>query len=470
MIRKAFGTLLVMSLLPAAARAQALLPADGIDLSQVPVYNSPGDVASWPITTAITEIHMRPSSDPLAGLSLVFSGQQTWPNYLPPGWTGPLQYTVWAVWYANGQWSAAGIIQMWAGRPSTGAPILTDFARNWIYSPRWGPGWGHQPVVGEQMGFFVTAGDARGVGTVTSVRERSNVVMVSLPANDTGDFTFPATRTQPHRTMDFDGDGRTDIALFRPSNGTWYIGLSSTLSSVSVQFGNGSDIPVPGDYDGDGKTDVAVFRPSNGTWYVWLSSTQMGATIQFGNGSDIPVPGDYDGDGKTDFAVLRPATGVWYLWLSGSQSGATYQWADLGDVPVPADYDGDGKTDVAVFRPLTGTWYVLQSSTLTGISAQFGNGADIPVPRDYDGDGKADIAVFRPSNGTWYAILSSTRSSITVPFGSGGDIPVPGDYDGDGKADLVVFRPSNGTWYGWMSKTQTGVSVVFGNGADLPLR
>jgi hypothetical protein len=40
------------------------------------------------------------------------------------------------------------------------------------------------------MGFFVTAGNARGVGEVTSVRERSNVVFVSLPAGDVGDFDF----------------------------------------------------------------------------------------------------------------------------------------------------------------------------------------------------------------------------------------------------------------------------------------
>jgi hypothetical protein len=159
-------------------------------LSQAAVYNSPADIASWPITTKITHVQMRPSGDPAAGVALTFSAQGSWPGYTPPGWSGSVQYTVWAVVNINGRWYTSGFIEMWAGRPSTGAPILSDFARNWAYDARWGPMMGHQPVPGEQMGFFVSAGDARGSGGTTSVRERSNVVIVSLPAGDYGDFGF----------------------------------------------------------------------------------------------------------------------------------------------------------------------------------------------------------------------------------------------------------------------------------------
>jgi hypothetical protein len=49
---------------------------------------------------------------------------------------------------------------------------------------------GYQPHAGEQMGFFVSAGNARGFGGVSSVRERSNVVLVALPAGDNGSFSF----------------------------------------------------------------------------------------------------------------------------------------------------------------------------------------------------------------------------------------------------------------------------------------
>src|SRR5262249_6234640 len=152
----------------------------------------------WPVTTPINTLVMRPTGDPNAGLTFSFPAQQRWPDYVPPGWDGPLQYTVWAGVFVNGQWHVAGFIQMWRGRASTGAPILTDFATNWAYDPgRWGPMAGHHPQVGESMLFFVTAGNARGVTGVTSVRERSNVVMVSLPANDTGSFSFPTTPPPP---------------------------------------------------------------------------------------------------------------------------------------------------------------------------------------------------------------------------------------------------------------------------------
>ena len=87
--------------------------------------------------------------------------------------------------YINGQWVTSGFIQFWRGRDNTGAPILPlscGFPVNWAYDTRWGPMNGYRPAVGERWGFFVTAGDARNQGGVTSLRERSNVVVVDLPA------------------------------------------------------------------------------------------------------------------------------------------------------------------------------------------------------------------------------------------------------------------------------------------------
>jgi hypothetical protein len=163
---------------------------DMLNLSSVNVYNSPSDIASWPITTKITRLDMQNSGGSSPGLTFTFSALNTWPNTIPPGFTGGIQYTVWAVVKVGGQWNTSGFIEMWQGRGATGAPILSDFAKNWAYDSRWGPMAGYQPQAGEQMGFFVSAGDARGNLKPTSVRERSNVVLVNLPANDSGSFGF----------------------------------------------------------------------------------------------------------------------------------------------------------------------------------------------------------------------------------------------------------------------------------------
>jgi hypothetical protein len=268
---------------------------------------------------------------------------------------------------------------------------------------------------------------------------------------------------------DFDGDGKADIAVFRPSTGAWYTVQSGSGNGTVYAWGGSGDIPVAGDYDGDGKADIAVFRPSTGVWYVVLSSTGTGVTYTWGASGDIPVPGDYDADGRTDIAVFRPSTGVWYIVLSNTGTGVTYTWGGTGDVPVASDYDGDGKTDVAVFRPSTGVWYIIRSSTSTGVTSTWGGSGDIPVPGDYDGDGKADIAVFRPSTGVWYIVLSGSGMGLAYTWGGTGDIPVAGDYDGDGKTDIAVFRPSTGVWYIVRSSTSLGFTYAWGGGGDIPI-
>ena len=223
--------------------------------------------------------------------------------------------------------------------------------------------------------------------------------------------------------VDFDGDGDTDIAVFRPSSGDWYVAGGNPVART---WGNSTDMPAVGDYDGDGKADMTVYRPSSGVWYVNRSSGGI-TTMNWGLSTDVPVAADYDGDGRTDIAVYRPSSGTWYVNRS-SGGFTTTTWGIATDLPVPGDYDGDGKIDIAVYRPSSGAWYVNRSSG-GFTTTTWGLATDVPVAGDYDGDGRADIAVYRASSGVWY-VNRSSGGFTTTNWGLSTDVPVilrPGD-------------------------------------------
>jgi len=273
----------------------------------------------------------------------------------------------------------------------------------------------------------------------------------------------------PRSRADFDGDGRTDVSVFRPSEGNWYL-QRSTAGFAALTWGISTDKLVPGDYDGDGKTDVAIFRadadPANSDFYILNSSNGTVSGLSWGVPGDIPMAGDYDGDGRTDVAVYRPSDNTWYI-IRSTAGFISARFGAPGDVPLLMD--PNASSNLAVYRPGNNTWYI--AATLVDPAHHFnaipwGQAGDMLVPADYDGDDRDDIAVFRPSNGTWYVRRSSGGTLFASQWGTNGDVPVPGDYDGDGRDDLAVYR--GGTWY--LNRSTAGFSgVQFGVASDVPV-
>ncbi len=238
-------------------------------------------------------------------------------------------------------------------------------------------------------------------------------------------------------TADYDGDGTSDIAVFRPFTGLWAVkGLTR------FYFGRAGDIPVPGDYAGDGTSDFAVFRSASGLWAV------RGVTRAYlGQAEDLAVPGDYAGTGSAGFAVFRPSSGLWTI-----RNLTREYFGRPGDLPVPFT-SGSGKKEMVVFRRDNGLWAV------RGVTrAYFGRNGDLPVPGDYSGGGTADAAVFRDSSGLWAA-----RGGDRTYFGGSGDRAVPGNYRGFSAVDISVFRGNTGLW---AVRGQT--RMYFGQAGDRP--
>jgi hypothetical protein len=322
---------------------------------------------------------------------------------------------------------------------------------------------------------FVRQGGASGqnggfaMGFLTTAPAFSEIRANRLYINfKTANFPNGEIRGQIHAANsaynDFDGDGRTDLTVYRNSNNTFYSLSSLTQNLIEKQIGQpGDSVSLTVDWDGDGRSDFSTARyNAEVLWRVFKSTTNSLEETRWGSSTlgDFFAAADYDGDGAFDIAVFR--AGVWHI-IESSTGNVRYEYfGQAGDVPAPNDFDKDGKADLVVARSESGqrVWHVRRSSDGAYYSLVWGLSSDafFTGRSDWDGDGAQDITVIRNESGqrVFYVLRSSDLQLQIIRWGLSSDVVKLGDYDGDGRTDAAVTRAVNGQRIFFILQSSTG--------------
>jgi len=219
--------------------------------------------------------------------------------------------------------------------------------------------------------------------------------------------------------------------------------------------------PIIADYDGDGYGDLGLFRTTDGSLRLMMSSWGYCDFPTVYDSACIAQPADFDGDNYADPAVLDTSSGYWRFYSSYNNYDRYYidtVWYAAGFTPVCGDYDGDYYADPIAYDSSSGDWYILSSRYDWDGSYYYttwGGPGYTPVCADFDGDHYADPMVYETASGYWY-ILSSRYNYMRYYlywFGLTGYTPVSGDFDGDQYADLGIYNNTSGMWCILLSRT-----------------
>lgn len=279
-------------------------------------------------------------------------------------------------------------------------------------------------------------------------------------------------------TGDFNGDGYTDVGVYEPAYGYWYIALSTGTAFAPSGANNGRWLsgwgterrsawqyePIVGDFNGDGIDDVGLHEKYYGYWYIALSTGSAfvptgpnnGRWLEgFGAETDYEnrlwryqaIVGDFNGDGMDDVGVYEAKYGYWYAamsrgsyfdrvgaysnqrwlenWAVGNESDELWRYR-----PIVGDFNGDGMDDVIAYEPEYGYWYVAVSELgayfrpTEGHSSRWLENWAIavkqfqyhPIVGDFNGDNVQDIGVYEEQYGFWYAAMN--RDTYFEPVGA----------------------------------------------------
>jgi len=322
--------------------------------------------------------------------------------------------------------------------------------------------------------------------------------------------------------FDYNGDGKTDLFLYRPGTHAACVGRSNGDGTFSQAYYSSQGIggyqatsfrlkAVAFDYDGDGRTDLFLYdyplssagvirSNEDGTFEaVYVSSTGM-AGYPLTSSLDLVIPFDYNGDGKSDLFICRPNRNLACVVRSNGDGTFTrvyYHGGGIGaynltserDRVFAFDYNGDGKSDLFLYRVDSDKACVLRSNgdgsfttvfnSDSGIAGySLGSLRDVAFPFDYNGDGKSDIFLYRLDSG--YCAVAVSRGDGTFEqayyshsgingftMGSERDRVLPFDYNGDGRSDLFMYRQDGGLAYVQRSNGDGTFEQVMGSNSGI---
>ena len=302
-------------------------------------------------------------------------------------------------------------------------------------------------------------------------------------------------RVSPMQRNDADGDGKSDLVVFRPSVGGWFIRNSSQGFDIATaqffQWGLPGDVPIAADFDGDGKIELSVFRPPTGEWSVRYSSQHYDAStsgcVSVGVAGRRPDRGGFRRRRQERARGLSPVqrrlvhpqllAGLRHRRPRSSSSGAcrvTCRSRRISMATARRISRSSGR------RPANGSSATPRKATTSARPACISGGcrAMSRSSSDFDGDGKTELAVFRPSIGGWFIRNSSESYAIATAsfyqWGLPGDVPIAADFDADGKTELAVFRPATGEWFIRYSAQSYDASTAgvyqWGLAGDVPIK
>jgi FG-GAP-like repeat len=277
----------------------------------------------------------------------------------------------------------------------------------------------------------------------------------------------------PIYTGDLNGDGLTDVFMWRDSSKDWSVNLSTGSGFIAQRWQGdwATDADTPSnvhvcDLNADGYDDVFMFRASSNDWSVNLSNGFNNFIAQRWGGAwgtdGAHFIGNFDGDtqpnGKhrCDILMARTWAGDFTVNISTGTNFVGQVWAGGNpstDGPVHVgDVTGDGKTDVFMFKTATNNWSVNVSAGNNFTAQHWGGdwGTDGPIfVGDLDGDGDDDVFMWRAAMNWWSVNLSTRTNFIGYAWqgGCGSDGPaIVGDFDGNGKKDIMMWRDGFKQW------------------------